>query len=226
VLSNKKGKQLNKYVSDYVVFDLETTGISPMTDEVVEISAIKVKDGEVVDEFSTLVNPGRPIPYGASAVNGITDDMVANSPGFEEVFEQFLEFIGEEVLVGHNIASFDLGFLYRDAMKFWGKTLDNNYIDTLAISKVCLPHLAHHRLTDLASHYKLNTEGAHRALFDCEMNQKVFEYMAKDLQNPDIIKPRSCPFCGKKMKIRNGKFGEFWGCMGYPECRHTEPIKR
>ena len=113
MLSNKKGKNLNKYVSDYVVFDLETTGMSPDKDEIVEISAIKVKDGEIVDEFSSLVNPGMPIPAGASSVNGITDDMVADAPGFEEVFELFLEFIGEEVLVGHNIAGFDMHFLYR-----------------------------------------------------------------------------------------------------------------
>lgn len=224
MLSNKQGKNLKKYVSDYVVFDLETTGMSPELDEIIEISAIKVKDGEVVDEFSTLVNPGRPIPEGASKVNGITDEMVAESPGFEEVFEQFLEFIGEEVLVGHNIAGFDMKFLYRYAKQYWNQTLDNNFVDTVGIAKQCLPQLAHRRLTDLAAHYKLNTEGAHRALFDCEMNQKVFEYMAKDLQNPEIIKPRSCPFCGNKMKIRNGRFGEFWGCMGFPECRHTERI--
>jgi len=224
MLSNKKGKNLNKYVSDYVVFDLETTGMSPDKDEIVEISAIKVKDGEIVDEFSSLVNPGMPIPAGASSVNGITDDMVADAPGFEEVFELFLEFIGEEVLVGHNIAGFDMHFLYRYAMQYWNMTLDNNYVDTVVIAKKCFPQMAHRRLTDLAAHYKLNTEGAHRALFDCEMNQKVYEYMAKDLENPVIVKPRSCPFCGKKMKIRNGKFGEFWGCMGFPECRHTERI--
>lgn len=224
MLSNKKGKNLNKYVSDYVVFDLETTGMSPDKDEIVEISAIKVKDGEIVDEFSSLVNPGMPIPAGASSVNGITDDMVADAPGFEEVFELFLEFIGEEVLVGHNIAGFDMHFLYRYAKQYWDKTLDNNYVDTVVIAKKCFPQMAHRRLTDLAAHYKLNTEGAHRALFDCEMNQKVYEYMAKDLENPVIVKPRSCPFCGKKMKIRNGKFGEFWGCMGFPECRHTERI--
>ena len=224
MLSSRKGKNLNKYVSDYVVFDLETTGMSPDKDEIVEISAIKVKDGEIVDEFSSLVNPGMPIPAGASAVNGITDDMVADAPGFEEVFELFLEFIGEEVLVGHNIAGFDMHFLYRYAMQYWNKTLDNNYVDTVVIAKKCFPQMAHRRLTDLAAHYKLNTEGAHRALFDCEMNQKVFEYMAKDLENPVIVKPRSCPLCGNKMKIRNGKFGEFWGCMGFPECRHTERI--
>ena len=85
------GNLLNTYVADYVVFDLETTGISPKTDEVVEISAVKVEHGKVTDEFSTLVNPKRRIPYGASRVNGITDDMVAEAPFFEQVLEEFLE---------------------------------------------------------------------------------------------------------------------------------------
>ena len=81
------GNLLNTYVADYVVFDLETTGISPKTDEVVEISAVKVEHGKVTDEFSTLVNPKQRIPYGASRVNGITDDMVAEAPFFEQVLE-------------------------------------------------------------------------------------------------------------------------------------------
>ena len=115
MLSKKTGKKLSTYVPDYVVFDLETTGVSCNSDEVVEISAIKVIGGEVVDEFTTLVNPGRPIPYNASMVNGITDDMVKDSPFFEEALSDFLEFVGDAVLVGHNIHTFDMKFLYRDA---------------------------------------------------------------------------------------------------------------
>ena len=84
------GNLLNTYVADYVVFDLETTGISPKTDEVVEISAVKVEHGKVTDEFSTLVNPKQRIPYGASRVNGITDDMVAEAPFFEQVLDCLL----------------------------------------------------------------------------------------------------------------------------------------
>ncbi len=77
---HSKGKRLAKYVPDYVVFDLETTGIRVGSDDIIEISAIKVKGGQVTDTFSTLVNPGRPIPYCATAVNGITDEMVAEAP--------------------------------------------------------------------------------------------------------------------------------------------------
>lgn len=169
------GNLLNTYVADYVVFDLETTGISPKTDEVVEISAVKVEHGKVTDEFSTLVNPKQRIPYGASRVNGITDDMVAEAPFFEQVLEEFLEFIEGFVLVGHNIARFDMNFLYRDVEKYFERSLANDYIDTLQMARRELPNLEHHRLTDLAEYYGISAEGAHRALNDCRMNQQVFE---------------------------------------------------
>ena len=95
MLGNTKGRLLNKYVPDYVLYDLETTGISCNYDEVIEISAIRVRNGSVDEEFSSLVNPGRPIPYAASSVNHITDDMVAGSPDFAEVLqESFLILLG------------------------------------------------------------------------------------------------------------------------------------
>jgi DNA polymerase III epsilon subunit family exonuclease len=183
MLGNEKGRQLTNYVPDYVVFDLETTGISPKMDEVIEISAVKVRGGVVVDEFSELVNPGRPIPYGASRVNNIFDDMVAEAPFFEDVLPQFLGFAGEDVLVGHNIHKFDMNFLYRDAERYFGKTVGNDYIDTLKIAKICFPDWKHRRLGDLAEHYGISTRGAHRALADCLMNQQVFERMHRDMGN-------------------------------------------
>jgi DNA polymerase III epsilon subunit family exonuclease len=226
MLGKKKGRQLTDYVPDYVVFDLETTGISPKNDAVIEISAVKVRGGAVVDEFSELVNPGRPIPYGASAVNNIFDDMVADAPFFEDVLPQFFGFAGEDVLVGHNIHKFDMNFLYRDAERYFGKTVSNDYIDTLKIAKICFPDWKHRRLGDLAVHYGISTRGAHRALADCLMNQQVFELMHRDMENPNRAqaKPKICPQCGNLMQRRNGRFGEFWGCSGYPNCRHTENI--
>ena len=181
MLGNTKGKLINQYVPDYVLYDLETTGTSSKYDEVIEISAVKVKNGEVTEEFSQLVNPGRPIPYAASAVNHITDDMVAFAPMFDSVLQQFLVFIGDDVLVGHNINSFDMKFLYRDCERYFGQTLTNDYIDTLKLARLCLPELSHHRLGDLAQYYGISTAGAHRALNDCRMNQQVFEKLAKEL---------------------------------------------
>jgi len=221
MLSDSAGKRLCKYVPDYVLFDLETTGLSAMMDEVIEISAVKVKNGKVVDEFSSLVNPGRRIPYAASSVNGITDAMVKDSPFFEEVLEKFLEFCGDSILAGHNIHSFDMKFINRDANKYWGKCVGNDYVDTLYFSRNVLPHLAKHSLGYLSEHYGISTEGAHRALADCHMNHKVYEALAKDMEN-GTVQARTCPKCKQLMKLRKGRFGEFWGCMGYPECRYTE----
>ena len=226
MLSDVKGKCLTKYVSDYCVFDLETTGTSCVSDEVVEISAVKVKCGDVVDEYSTLVNPGRSIPYYASAVNGITDDMVADSPDFRTAYQGFLDFSGDMVLVGHNIHTFDMKFLYRDADRFWGRTIGNDYIDTLKIARICLPQLDHHRLVDLAEHYGISIAGAHRALNDCRMNHVVFEQLGQELANPSSAAKavRLCPRCGSVLRKRSGRYGDFIGCTGFPECRYTEDV--
>ena len=251
MLGNTEGKQLYKYTADYVLFDLETTGISCNTDEVIEISALKVRNGRIADEFSELVNPGMPIPYAASRVNNITDRMVKDAPHFNEVLEQFVDFAGNDVLVGHNICTFDMKFIYRDCERYFGKTLSNDYIDTLRLAKVIFPDWKHRRLSDLAEYYGISTDGAHRALADCKMNQQVFEHMGKELskqsaeritkhgtghstwhgtgqnegasaKNENSIK--LCPECNMPMQKRNGRYGQFWGCTGFPRCRHTENI--
>ena len=226
MLSKKAGKKQVGYIPDYVLFDLETTGVSWKKDEVEEISAVKVQGGEIVDEFSSLVNPGMPIPFYASEVNGITDDMVADCPAFDEVLGQFLEFAGDSVLVGHNIHCFDMKFLQKSAQNYYGQMIGNDYIDTLQIARLYLSDMEHHTLTDLAGHYGIDAEGAHRALNDCRINQKVFECLRKEIENPSEAAKnvKKCPKCGNVLRKRNGKYGEFWGCMCYPECKYTENI--
>lgn len=226
MLSDIEGKLANDYVENYVVYDLETTGTSWKTDKVIEISAIKVIDGKVVDEFTSLVNPGMPIPYYATAVNGITDDMVEDAPCFEEVLEQFIKFIEDLPLVGHNIHTFDMKFIYRDCKKYFGKVIDNDYIDTLKLSRNYLPQMRHHKLTDMAEHYQISTTGAHRALNDCRMNQQVYVHLGEEMKaaangNTTL---KMCPRCASPLKIRNGIYGEFYGCTNYPNCRYTENI--
>ena len=148
----------------------------------IEISALKVKGGEVVDEFNTLVNPGRKIPFGATKVNGITNAMVAEAPAFSHVLAEFLDFAEGLVLVGHNIARFDMKFIWRDAEQYFGEIPQNNYVDTLQVARKHLPKMEHHRLVDLAEHYGISSEGAHRALNDCYMNQKVYECMVAEMR--------------------------------------------
>ena len=223
MLGLRTGENLDKYVNDYIVFDLETTGVSPKIDRVIEISALKVRNGQVEDEFSSLVNPGISIPYGASRVNGITDEMVADKPLFETVLADFLDFIGDDILVGHNIHEFDMKFIHRDCEAYFRMFLGNDYIDTLPLARRCLPELYRHRLTDLAEYYKVSIDGAHRALNDCRMNQIVFERLGDELKKDAAVR-KKCPRCGSDLIPRNGKFGKFLGCSSYPDCRYTENI--
>lgn len=228
MLGNTQGKLLNEYIEDYVVFDLETTGVSPYNDEVIEISAVKARKGKVVEEFSELVNPQRTIPFAASRVNNITDDMVSDAPFFDEVLRHFLEFVGEDVLVGHNIQSFDMKFIYRDCERYFHQLITNDYVDTLILAKRCFPEWRHRRLGDLADYYGISTQGAHRALADCRMNQRVFELLSKEMntEKKKILDSnvKTCPLCNLPLKKRNGRYGEFWGCTGFPNCRYTENI--
>ena len=213
------GRRLNQYIENYVVFDLETTGVDTQEDSIIEISAVKVKNHVITDQFSRLINPGTHIPAGATKINGITDEMVKEAPRLTEVLPEFLSFIEGEVLIGHNIQSFDLLFLYRVSEELLGISLPNDYIDTLYMAKERLPQLYRHRLTDISEHFDIPTEGAHRALQDCMMNQQCYEQMGKlSGSGEEFI----CPQCGGLLKKRNGKFGVFYGCSNYPQCRFTK----
>lgn len=216
-----KGKKRMQYVPDYVVFDLETTGVNPKLDAIIEISGVKVRNQQVTDTFSRLVNPGRPIPDSATAVNGITDAMVSEESGLAEILPEFLDFIGTDILVGHNIHTFDMLFLWNAMEALFGKTIPNDYIDTLALARYCLPQLSHYRLVDIASYYQISTKGAHRALNDCIMNQQCYERLGEEYKN----KPQQqCPMCGELLVRRNGRYGAFWGCSGYPDCKYTRNL--
>lgn len=223
MISYQTGKRITGYVPDYVVFDLETTGVSYEKDSIIEISALRACSGIVTDSYSTLIHPKRAIPYGATQVNGITDEMVADAPLLADALPEFLEFIGDSVLVGHNIHTFDLRFLAKAARKLLEKEISNDYIDTLYMARQCLPHLRHHTLTDLAQYFQIDTKGAHRALEDCRMNQACYEKMVL-LQKVHPVD--TCPVCGGELMKRNGKFGEFYGCSNYPRCRYTRNARK
>ena len=116
-------------------------------------------------------------------------------------------------------------FMYRDCEKYFDKIPDNDYIDTLSLSRMCLTGMKHHKLTDVAEHYGISTIGAHRALNDCKTNQLVYESLCADMKTDTFEKPRECPKCGQYLVKRKGKYGGFLGCSGYPECKYTENLK-
>ena len=134
----EKGQRIRHFVSDYCVLDLETTGIFVSSAKIVEVAAIRIRDNKVVEEFSSLVNPKCHIPAAATAVNNITDDMVATALTIDEIIDAFIDFLGDDVIVGYNIAGFDMNIIY-DLMQSEGKKpFNNDYIDLLHMARRCM----------------------------------------------------------------------------------------
>ncbi|MBQ4353835.1 MAG: PolC-type DNA polymerase III [Clostridia bacterium] len=169
---------------EFVVFDIETTGLSAATCKITEIGAVIVQNGEIKDRFNSFVNPGVPIPANIVELTGITDEMVADAPPIGEVLQEFFRFIGSRMLVAHN-ASFDTGFI-RHAAEECGLPFENPYLDTVAMSRYMNPDLKNHKLDTLAKHYKLGNFNHHRACDDAEMLAAIFTCMIERLKEEGI----------------------------------------
>ena len=168
----------------YIVFDIETTGFSSIRDRIIEIGAVKVADGRIVDRFSTFVNPERPIPFEITNLTGITDEMVLDSPPIEEVLPQFMEFIGKGALVAHN-AGFDVGFIEQNC-RLMG--LDDHfvYVDTVALARVLLPTLSKYKLNVVARALNISLENHHRAVDDAGATAEIFVKFVEMLKKENI----------------------------------------
>ncbi len=172
----KKGSSLIEDLDNYTVVDIETTGLNWNFNKILEISALKVRNKKVVEEFSKIINPHEPIPYFIKRLTGITDDMVANALELESVLKDFKEFLKEDIIVGHNV-NFDINFLNNSFKKVLGESLTNDYIDTLRIARKLLPDLYHHKLDDLIQYYGITARNQHRALNDCVLTNQVYRSM-------------------------------------------------
>ncbi len=159
---------------DYIVFDLETSGLNSKTAEIVEISAIKVKDTNIIGKFTSLVKPLNPINEASSKINGITDSMLTNERSIEIVLPEFINFIGNSRLLGYNISTFDIPILQRFS-KNLNITFNNDYIDILYLAREKMSFLPNISLSTVASYFTINTCGAHRALRDCEITKECYE---------------------------------------------------
>lgn len=161
-----KGKAVNALPEDFVVLDLETTGLDPEWDCIIEIGMVRVRHGEVAAEYSTLVNPGMPIDDFIAELTGITNDMLAAAPALPEVLPAARDFLGDDIILGYNI-NFDINFIY-DNCEYQGlKPVSNGYIDTMRISRRVLPDLKHHGLRDIVNALGVDHAQAHRAIGDC-----------------------------------------------------------
>jgi len=162
----------------FIAFDLETTGIIPGVDKIVEIGAVLFVNGQVDAVFSTLIDPLRPIPPGASRVNGISDDMVRGKPTIDKILEPLSEFCGTDIMVAHN-APFDSQFLIADYKKIELSTPGGIILDTLPISRKVFPGLANYKLGTLVQHLKIPTGQFHRAEEDATYCGRLFIELVK-----------------------------------------------
>ncbi|MCI8291310.1 MAG: PolC-type DNA polymerase III, partial [Clostridia bacterium] len=166
---------------EYCVLDLETTGLSFRTEKITEVGIIKIKNGEVIDEFECFVNPEKPIPPEVVEVTHITDDMVKDAETIDKVIPKIIDFIGDSVLVAHN-ADFDIGFLKHNFAEY-GYSLENTYIDTLRLAKVIFPDMKRYKLGMIADKLDIVVEVAHRALDDVKTLVAVFNVMIEKLKD-------------------------------------------
>ncbi len=169
---------------EFIVFDIETTGLSFRNDGITEIGAVRVKNGEVLEVFNTFVNPEKPIPEEVVRLTGISDDMVKDAPTQKEAVEKFLAFTGNRVLIAHN-AGFDISFIRR-VCDDNGMPFENTYLDTVALSRYVNPDLNKHKLDTLANYFGLGEFNHHRASDDAEMLALIFFKMAEKLQEEGI----------------------------------------
>lgn len=158
----------------FVAFDTETTGLSPKNDRIVEVAAVKYRNGEIVEEKSWLVNPQRSIPYFVQRVHGITPAMVKDSPVFREIYGEFLDFIGDSVLIAHN-APFDVSFIKNEAIRCSNAPPPNKVVDSLALFRKWYPELKSHSLASLAEHVQVSGDAFHRALADSVYLARLFD---------------------------------------------------
>ena len=166
---------------EFIAFDLETTGIQPKTDAIVEIGAVRFDGSEPVESYSTLINPGRPIPPEASAVNGITDEMVASSPVVETVLADFAGFCGDLPLVAHN-APFDFKFLLNAVETHKAKAPAGVVLDSCALSRIVFPGMINYKLGTLVSHFGFPSGDFHRAEVDSVYCGRLFARIVQALE--------------------------------------------
>ncbi len=183
IINNPFSSNLDQ--TEFIVFDLETTGLNPSQHEIIEIGAVKFKNGEKIDEFKSFINPGVRIPAKITEITGINDRMVKDAPGLKAVIEQFVDFAGEGVLVAHN-ADFDYGFIRTALEKLEIEKDDYTVLDTLGLSRAVVKDSKNHKLNTLAKYFGVDLENHHRALDDAAATAEVLSNLL------EIIKADDC----------------------------------
>lgn len=182
IVINEQNRNLN---DTYVIFDIETTGLSSINDKIIEIGAVKIEDGTVVDKFSEFVNPQIEIPLNIVELTSITDDMVENAPTIDKVLPKFMKFIGDSVVVAHN-ASFDTSFIKNNCIN-QGLEFKNPIMDTVSLCRFLFPELKRFKLDTVAKHLGISLENHHRAVDDAKATCDILLHCFKLLKEREIL---------------------------------------
>ena len=176
-------------LKSYIAFDVETTGLNPQENEIIEIGALRVREGKVAGRFMEFIRPLSPISPSITALTGITNEMVAGARPRCSVVSDFLDFCGEDVLIGHNV-SFDYSFMKCSAAKD-GLPFEKLGIDTLRIAQAVLTDLPSKSLGSLCEHYNIKNQSAHRAYHDALATAKLYQTLAHYFEDaqPKLFKP-------------------------------------
>ena len=188
-MREEKGRSVISFPDDYTVIDIETTGLSPLWDEIIELAAIRYRNRRPIETFHPLVKPQIPINAFITMLTGISNEMVKNSPGVADVIGQYLSFIGDDVVVGHNV-SFDINFIYDASVNHAGKPFTNDYINTVRFANKLLPDLQHRTLGAVCQRLGISPDGAHRALKDCELTNQIFQCMISMIDDKESFLKR------------------------------------
>ena len=173
---NKRGKSLKVFPDSYVVLDIETTGLNPKENEIIELSALRVENDRIVEEFSTLVKPSGTISPYITHLTGISQSMTENAPDIKTAIKRFADFCSDSIIMGHNV-KFDIGFISTNLHRHHNLPFANDYVDTLRLARIYLPSLPNKKLGTIASFFKFDTSGMHRGLKDCVVTNLCFQKM-------------------------------------------------
>ena len=177
-----KGKSLLKWVDNYVLVDIETTGLSPKKDEIIEIGAIKVRENKIVDTYDTLLKIDGYLNPFITRLTGITNEMLEEGIEQQNALEGFVEFAGNEIIMGHNV-NFDINFIYDKCESYLDYYLSNDFVDTMRIAKHVLPNVRNYKLGTLADYFDVDYRNAHRGLKDVEITYEVYNKMKELAKN-------------------------------------------
>lgn len=173
-MRDNKGHNVLDFPKSYTVIDVETTGLDPARDSLIEVAALKIQNHEITDSFCSLIKPEVSVSSFITDLTGITNEQLSAAPAAAEVLEKLHDFIGYDILVGHNV-HFDINFLYDNFKRYLNIPLENNYIDTLRLSKKYYSLAPSYKLSALADYLKIPVDVSHRALSDCQTTKLIFD---------------------------------------------------